>query len=62
MKLKLMKHIVRCNATNVNLETAEVDQNLPKTLIKEFGANLMGVYFLVETAGNVQPRDQFTAL
>ncbi|WP_417464670.1 hypothetical protein [Kordiimonas sp.] len=56
-----MKHIVRCNATNVNLETAEVDQNLPKTLMKELGANLMGVYFLVETAGDVQLRDQFVA-
>lgn len=58
--LKMMKPIVRCNATNVNLETAEVDQNLPKTLQQEFGANLMGVYCTVESAGAIKRGDQFS--
>ncbi len=58
--LKLMKPIVRCNATNVNLETAEVDQNLPKALQKEFGANLMGIYCTVESAGAIKRGDAFT--
>ncbi len=57
--LKLMKPIVRCNATNVNLQTAEVDQNLPKVLQKEFGANLMGIYCTVESAGTIKQGDQF---
>lgn len=59
--LKVMKHITRCNATNVNLETAEVDQNLPKTLMKRFSANLMGVYLLVETGGMIRAGDSFTS-
>ncbi|NVJ99815.1 MAG: MOSC domain-containing protein [Alphaproteobacteria bacterium] len=62
VQLTLMKPIVRCNATNVNLETAEVDQNLPKALQKEFGANLMGIYCTVDTAGTITAGDQFTAL
>lgn len=57
--LKLMKPITRCNATNVNLETAELDQNLPKTLMQAFGANVMGVYCTVETAGVVKVGDSF---
>ncbi|WP_286829787.1 MULTISPECIES: MOSC domain-containing protein [Kordiimonas] len=58
--LRLMKPIVRCNATNVNLKTAEVDQNLPKTLQKDFGANLMGVYCTVESPGTIKRGDVFS--
>ncbi|MFC4349244.1 MOSC domain-containing protein [Kordiimonas lipolytica] len=57
--LRLMKPIVRCNATNVNLKTAEVDQNLPKVLQQEFGANLMGIYCTVERAGVIKLGDPF---
>lgn len=57
--LKVMSQIVRCNATNVNLETAEVDQNLPKTLMKQFSANLMGVYLLVEQGGSLTTGAEF---
>ncbi len=57
--LKVMSQIVRCNATNVNLETAEVDQNLPKTLMKHFSANLMGVYLLVEQGGSLTTGAEF---
>ncbi len=57
--LRVMSQITRCNATNVNLETAEVDQNLPKTLMKQFSANLMGVYFLVEQGGIIKTGAEF---
>ncbi|MCJ9427933.1 MOSC domain-containing protein [Kordiimonas marina] len=60
VRFSLMKPIVRCHATNVNLETAEYDQNLPKTLAKRFGANLMGVYGVVETGGTIRPGDRLS--
>jgi uncharacterized protein YcbX len=52
-ELKVQKQIVRCAATNVNLETAERDLNLPLTLKKEFGGNLMGVYAGVAKGGTI---------
>lgn len=54
------KHIVRCNAVNVNLESAKIDQNLPKILSKAFDTNLMGVYCFVETTGALSAGDGFT--
>ncbi|TNE62468.1 MAG: MOSC domain-containing protein [Alphaproteobacteria bacterium] len=56
----VLKQIVRCNATNVNLETAEYDQNLPQVLMKKFGANLMGVYGLVANEGAIRVGDTLT--
>lgn len=58
----VFKHIVRCNAVNVNLESAKVDQNLPKALSKSFDANLMGVYLFVETAGKANEGDLFSVV
>lgn len=60
-RLKVMKHITRCNAVNVNLETAQIDQNLPKMLMQKFGANVMGVYCTVEEGGTVKVGDSFLA-
>lgn len=60
VSLNLFKHIVRCNATNVNLETAKIDQNLPKALAKTFDANLMGVYCFVAEDGAVSVGDTFS--
>lgn len=55
----VQKQIVRCAATNVNLETTQRDLNLPLTLKKEFGANLMGVYVGVAEGGTITRGDEF---
>ncbi len=47
-RLRVLRSIVRCAATNVDPATATRDMNIPQTLERAFGANLMGVY--VETA------------
>lgn len=54
----VQKQIVRCAATNVNLETAQRDLNLPLTLKKEFGANVMGVYAGVAEGGTIRRGDE----
>ncbi len=47
-----VKRIGRCAATNVNLETAERDQNLPRALTRNFGHYDMGIYARVIGAGS----------
>ncbi len=47
--------ITRCAATNVNLETAERDQNVPKSLQQAFGHTQLGYYANATVGGTVQP-------
>ena len=55
--LSVMRPITRCAATNVNLKTAQRDARIPQTLIKQFGANTMGVYAEVIVGGNINTKD-----
>ncbi|KLN59475.1 hypothetical protein WH96_17650 [Kiloniella spongiae] len=52
--LAIKSHIGRCSATNVNLDTADVDLNIPKSLQAGFGHRNMGIYASVKTGGLIQ--------
>jgi uncharacterized protein len=58
IRLKVVKRIVRCAATNVDLETAERDLNVPQTLMRRFGHADCGVYAEVITGGRMAVGDE----
>ncbi|MDP6691841.1 MAG: MOSC domain-containing protein [Alphaproteobacteria bacterium] len=47
----------RCAATNVNLETASRDTNIPLQLQQAFGHTDMGIYVEVIRGGSIKPGD-----
>jgi uncharacterized protein YcbX len=53
-RLKIVKRIVRCAATNVDPDTGIRDLAIPHTLIREFGHADCGVYGEVVTAGEIE--------
>jgi hypothetical protein len=53
VRLKVLKAIDRCAATNVNPSTAERDLNIPLTLQRGFGHIEMGVYAEVLNDGKI---------
>lgn len=58
VRLKVLEPIVRCAATNVNLETATRDMNIPQTLMRAFDHNFMGVYAEVLDDGEISVGDK----
>lgn len=56
------KRIDRCAATNVNLETAERDMNLPLAIRKAFGHIDCGVYVDVTIGGQLNIGDKIQVL
>jgi uncharacterized protein YcbX len=52
-RLKVVKRIVRCAATNVDPETAARDLNIPHTLMRGFGHADCGVYAEVIAGGAI---------
>ena len=56
-RLKVVKRIVRCAATNVDPETAARDLNIPQTLMQSFGHADCGVYAEVTTDGDIAVGD-----
>lgn len=52
-ELEVMRSIVRCAATSVDLATGKLDSDVPKSLSKLFDKNLMGVYVNVKTGGQI---------
>ncbi len=52
-RLKVVKRIVRCAATNVDPATGIRDLTIPKTLLQTFGHADCGVYAEVIAAGNI---------
>jgi len=57
-RLRIVKRIVRCAATEVDPETGICDLPIPQTLLKAFGHNDCGVYGEVVEGGPVEVRDQ----
>jgi uncharacterized protein YcbX len=57
-RLKVFAETNRCEATNVNPETAERDTAIPPTLLRTYGHTAVGVYATVATGGEVRPGDQ----
>lgn len=59
-RLKIVKRIVRCAATNVEPRTGLRDLEIPKTLMQAFGHMDCGVYAEVIAAGSIAPGDAIT--
>jgi uncharacterized protein YcbX len=56
-RLKVVKRIVRCAATNVDPDTAARDLTIPKTLLQTYGHADCGVYAEVITGGTISAGD-----
>ena len=57
-RLKIVKRIVRCAATNVDPDTAVRDLAIPDTLMRTFGHADCGVYGEVVSAGEIAVGDR----
>jgi uncharacterized protein YcbX len=57
-RLKVVKRIVRCAATNVDPDTGARDLEIPATLLRRFGHSDCGVYGEVVTAGEIAIGDE----
>jgi uncharacterized protein len=56
-RLKVVKRIVRCAATNVDPDTGVRDLNLPQTLTRTYGHADCGVYAAVVAGGEIAAGD-----
>ena len=61
VRLKVTTGTVRCDATNVNPDTAERDSTIPPTLQRIFGEPCLGVYAQVVEGGDIRPGDAIKA-
>jgi uncharacterized protein YcbX len=57
VRLKIVKRIVRCAATNVDPDTAARDLTIPATLMQTYGHADLGVYAEVIEAGTIAEGD-----
>jgi uncharacterized protein YcbX len=57
VRLKVVKRIVRCAATNVDPETAARDLTIPHTLMRHLGHNECGIYAEVIAGGSIAVDD-----
>ena len=56
-RLKVVKRIERCAATNVDPDTGIRDLTVPRALMESFGHTDCGIYAEVIAAGNIAPGD-----
>ena len=61
VRFKVTSETVRCDATNVNPDTAERDGTIPPTLQRIFGSPCLGIYAKVVDGGNIRPGDRVEA-
>lgn len=61
-RLKVVKRIVRCAATNVDPDTGMRDLALPKSLMQSFGHMDCGVYAEVMTGGEIAAGDSIAVV
>ena len=57
-RLKIVKRIVRCAATNVDPDTGIRDLSIPNTLMRSFGHGDCGVYGEVVNGGDIVRGDE----
>ncbi|WP_024518482.1 MOSC domain-containing protein [Bradyrhizobium sp. Tv2a-2] len=57
VRLKVVKRIVRCAATNVDPDTAARDLDIPTTLMQQLGHNDCGIYAEVIAPGTIEVGD-----
>lgn len=62
VKLRILKRTQRCPATQVNLQTAERDMDVPALIEEHFGHRDMGVYAEVITGGDIKIGDVVGAI
>ena len=62
IRLKVVKRIVRCTATNVDPETAARDLDIPNTLMRTLGHCDCGIYAEVVSGGTVRIDDKIETL
>jgi uncharacterized protein YcbX len=62
VRLKVVKRIVRCTATNVDPETAVRDLDIPNTLTRTLGHRDCGVYAEVVAGGTIKIGDKVETL
>ncbi|OUS13928.1 hypothetical protein A9Q97_04375 [Rhodospirillales bacterium 47_12_T64] len=60
--LEIVSAIGRCSATNVNLDTAKVDMNIPKSLQSGYQHRNMGVYAVVKKSGEIKEKAPVTII
>lgn len=60
-RLKIVKRIARCAATEVDPDTGIRDLAIPRTLLENFGCSDCGVYAEVVAAGEIAISDQVKA-
>jgi uncharacterized protein len=58
--LKVFAETTRCDATNVNPETALRDTTIPPTLLRTYGHACLGIYAKVIAGGEIRPGDTLT--
>lgn len=58
IKFKVLKHIPRCSATNLKINSQEADINLPNILKKTYNHIDMGVYLLPLNDGEISEGDE----
>jgi uncharacterized protein YcbX len=58
VRLKVIKRIVRCAATNVEPRTGIRDLHIPETIMKTFGHTDCGIYAEVIHGGAIKPGDE----
>jgi MOSC domain-containing protein len=56
-RLRVVKRIVRCAATDVDPDTGIRDLGIPKTLLQTFGHTDCGIYAEVTAGGEIAPGD-----
>jgi MOSC domain-containing protein len=61
-RLKVVKRIVRCAATNVDPDTGIRDLTIPDTLLQNLGHTDCGIYAEVIEGGTIAPGDEVTML
>lgn len=61
-RLKVVKRIVRCAATNVDPDSAARDLDLPRALLQRYGHADCGVYAEVITSGTITQGDAVESL
>jgi uncharacterized protein YcbX len=61
VRLKVVKRIVRCAATNVDPDTGVRDMTIPKTLLQTFGHADCGIYAEVISGGGIAIGDALTS-
>ncbi len=62
VRLRVVKSIQRCAATEVDPETADRDVDVPDALFRLTGEEDCGIYAEVLTAGTIAPGDPFSIL